>query len=283
MTVSQLLRQARELLPSGPYDNPTLDSILLLAHCMGKSKEQVYAALSDPVPRDVAEAYLHVVQRRSEGEPLAYILGKKEFYGLEFSVDPRVLIPRPDTEILVEWVLQENPGGQLRLHDCCTGSGAVAIACAANRMSWQVSASDISPEAGEVFAENWKNLIAPGIAQGITPWRQSDLLSALEPGEGDIITANPPYLESGECDEKAMEGWREPRMALDGGADGLDLIRKLIAQAAGILQKGGQIFIEAAHWQADSICKELRNNGFGNTGIRRDLGGLNRVSRGVKL
>jgi release factor glutamine methyltransferase len=280
LTVRGLLAEARDLLPAGEYDNPSLDALVLLAWSLGMSKEALYARLTDPVDPAAADEYLGLVRRRAAGEPVAYITGRKEFYGLEFAVGPGVLIPRPDTEILVEWVLESHDADRaLDLHDCCSGSGAIAGAIAARRPKWKVSASDISEDAGRIFRANWARLISPADP---SPWLKSDLLESLAAGSQDIITANPPYLTADECDQKDIEGWREPRLALDGGSDGLDLIRRLIRQAFGVLRTGGSVYIEAADAQADTVCRELVNGGFIQAEVREDLGKRRRVSRAVR-
>jgi release factor glutamine methyltransferase len=279
--IRELLAEARKLLPSGPYENPVLDSLLLLGNVMGLSKEQLYARLHDEIDDVLTADFLELIDRRRGGEATAYILGKREFYGLEFSVDSRVLIPRPDTETLVEWVLESHGASRLNLHDCCSGSGAIAIACADSRPDWVISASDISYEAGAVFELNWRRLIDPSASDPV-PWHRSDLLTALPAESQDIITANPPYLTRAECEKKEAEGWPEPRLALDGGEKGLDLIRTLVSQAMGALRPGGFIYIEAADWQADTICSMLETSGFSDIGVKTDIEGRKRISRGRK-
>lgn len=249
------------------------------------SREQLYARLSDCPGQESIERYDDFISRRAAGEPIAYLTGQKEFYGLSLRVDNRVLIPRPDTETLVDWVLashSEEPS--LCLHDSCTGSGAIAIALQQARPSWKVSASDISMESGELFRHNWEKIIGSP-----SPWQQRNLLSPLtDLGESkqtptssfQIITANPPYLTSKETADRLQAGWREPALALDGGREGIECARSLIVQAAQSLLPGGWLYLEAADFQIEQLCAIFKSVGFADLEYRRDLAGMKRVLRG---
>lgn len=262
-------------------ETPFLDACLLLAHYLGLSKESLLTRLSElapPLPADFYES----VRRRSDGESIAYILGKKEFYGREFIVDSRVLVPRPDTEILVEAALecgdfieQEHPG-RLAVHDACTGSGAVAVSIAVERPDWTVSASDISEAALEVARANATKLLGKTLLL-----RVSNLLSTVQ-GTFDIITANPPYVPSQETDALLRQGWKEPRVALDGGIDGLALIPELINQAYQLLVPGGFLLIETDSLQVPAVCAMFEKAGFVAIFIKKDLAGCDRVTGGRK-
>ncbi|AHC15572.1 peptide chain release factor N(5)-glutamine methyltransferase [Salinispira pacifica] len=281
LSLSRAVQLGRSLLPAGPYDSPGLDALILLCHSMNISKEQYYARMQDSLPQAAGELYARALERRISGEPVAYILGFKEFYGLEFRVNPGVLIPRPDTEILVDWVLESHPADSpLVIHDCCSGSGAIAIALAHMRPAWDVSASDISLAAGEVFGVNAAALVptSPPL------WFQSDLLESAAQREMKfhIITANPPYLTPAETRERELEGWKEPMLALDGGEKGLDLIQRLASQAHDLLEPGGWLYIEAADDQADAIEKLLKTLGYADLECKKDLAGMKRISRGRK-
>lgn len=279
LSLSQAVQLGRSFLPAGPYDSPGLDALILLCHSLSISKEQYYARMQDPLPEGRYGAYVQALERRISGEPVAYILGYKEFYGLEFQVDPGVLIPRPDTEILVDWVLESHPAHPaLRLHDCCSGSGAIAIAIAHMRSNWKVSASDISEAAGEVFRLNAATLVP----SSPPPWFHSDLLSSAgqKAMKFNIITSNPPYLTRQETRQREAEGWKEPMLALDGGEKGLDLIHKLASQALYLLEPGGWLYIEAADDQAEAIERLLKSLGYADLECKKDLAGMRRISRG---
>jgi release factor glutamine methyltransferase len=251
-----------------------LDASLILAFCFGVRRDELLARLPerlDSVPADFQALW----DRRLSGEPIAYLLGKKEFFGREFMVDSRVLVPRPDTEVLVMAALEVGdrlgPNSCPRVHDVCTGSGIVAVTLAAERPAWSVSASDISRDALEVAARNIA-LHAPG---KVKLW-QADLLANTPTGI-DIITANPPYVTSMETTGLLSLGWGEPRIALDGGADGLDYIRRLALEAKAVLGRGGYILIEMDPSQIaparDIFCSE----GYAEPRIWKDLSGKERV------
>lgn len=262
-------------------ETPFLDACLLLAHNLGLSKESLLTRLSEsasPLPSSFYEA----VRRRSEGESIAYILGKKEFFGREFIVDSRVLVPRPDTEILVEAALEcgdvverEHPG-RLSVHDACTGSGAVAVSIASERPVWTVSASDISEAALEVARANATKLLGKPLLLTV-----SNLLGAVT-GTFGIITANPPYVPSRETDALLWKGWKEPRLALDGGLDGLALIPELISQAFRLLEPGGFLLVETDSLQVPEVCVMFEKAGFVAIFVKRDLAGRDRVTGGRK-
>lgn len=257
-------------------DTPFLDASLILAKALGLTRDRILSSLNLELPA-LPELFAALWRRRLDGESVAYILGEKEFFGKSFRVDSRVLVPRPDTEILVEaaletgdW-LEANGISNLRLHDLCTGSGAVAISIAAERPRWKVSASDISRPALEVAAANSRRILAGEIVLS-----HADLLEGL--GPFDMIVSNPPYVPSGETDELLSRGWGEPRLALDGGRDGLDIVRRLAAQAGSALVPGGFLLIETDSLQVPYTCAILRSSGFDEIRIFRDLGGKERVT-----
>ena len=214
-----LALRSAELLNS---ETAFLDASILLAHCMGLPREKLLTCLPERIDSGVAEAFSGLWKRRMAGESIAYILGKKEFYGRDFVVDRRVLVPRPDTETLVAaalevgdaaFALKEGKGSSLpsfRLHDVCTGSGAVAVSLAAERPGWLVSASDISPEALDVARINASLLSGKEIRLTI-----ADLLCGIE-GPFEIITANPPYVPSLEADQLLGLGWGNPDLPWTG-------------------------------------------------------------------
>lgn len=276
MTVGRLLVEAKARLADS--DTPYLDASLILANRLGVSRETLLARLSEEceAPRGFEED----LARRALGESVAYILGRKEFFGREFRVDGRVLVPRPDTEILVEAALEcgstLSPSGSLRVHDLCTGSGAVALSIAAEKPGWSVSASDISADALAVACANSVALLGREI-----PLLQSDLCEGLE-GPFDLITANPPYVSGAETGVLLAKGWREPELALDGGVDGLDIVRRLVPGALRVLAPGGILLIEADGSQAETIHAMLENVGYESIRAWKDLAGFARVTGGSR-
>jgi release factor glutamine methyltransferase len=207
---------------------------------------------------------------------VSYIRRKKEFFSLEYYVDPRVMVPRPDTEILVEEALRLLESDPLiqRVHDACTGSGCVAIAVKHSFPTVRVSGSDISREALQVAAMNARRLLP---SPGIRLYR-SDLLARV-PGRYDLITANPPYLTDGEVENMRKIGWPEPALALRGGVDGTDFLRRLIRRALRKLRRGGYLLLEAAPTQMGMLQRQLADLGYGEIETIPDLAGRARVIR----
>ncbi|MDC7239467.1 MAG: peptide chain release factor N(5)-glutamine methyltransferase, partial [Spirochaetales bacterium] len=208
--------------------------------------------------------------------PVAYITGTKEFFGRDFHVREGILCPRPDTEVLIEEALAEIDRREYRrVHDLCTGSGCIALTLALERPDLEVSASDISPTVETVFAINRKALEADRVGFSL-----GNLLENIE-GPLDLIATNPPYLTTGETDERMEDSWKEPALALDGGDDGLDLIRIIIPDAARLLKEEGMLMIEADPRQMDAMESLMKDNGFNK--IRRicDLAGDERVILGI--
>jgi release factor glutamine methyltransferase len=254
-----------------------LDAELLAAHAFGMSRIELYAHFDRPLAAAELATYRDLVSRRLAGEPVAYLLGHKEFWSLDLLVDSRVLIPRPDSETLVEEGLDRFAGPGGRIADVGTGSGALALALAKERPEAQVFATDISPEALAVARANAERL---GLA---VTFGEGDLAQALVPtGLFDLMVANLPYIPSAEIDGLAADVRSEPRLALDGGADGLALVRRLIEAAPELLQPGGCLALEVGAGQAGAVEELLRGAGFGGIRSRRDLAGIERVVSGAK-
>lgn len=253
-----------------------LDARLLVQKACHASHERLLLTLGDGLTEEEEKEFRALLDRRKSHEPMAYILGHREFWDLDFLVDSRVLIPQPDTETLVAAVLDRiRPDSRLRLLDLCTGSGCVGITLACH-LSASVTLADISPDALAVAGENAGRLLA-------TPWEtvRTDLFSAL-PGTWDIIVSNPPYLTDRWIEEADDEVKREPRLALSGGgADGMDLIRRLVAGAPRHLSPGGTLALECDPRQAEEVLSLLRQSGFSGTSVARDLAGRMRVVLGV--
>ncbi len=262
----------------GENDTPFLDACLVFAHSLGIARSSLLARFPERLPPGLIPAsFAEAWKRRLAGESVAYIVGTKEFFGREFLVDQRVLVPRPDTETLVAAALElgDAPPRRLRVHDVCTGSGAVALSLAAERPGWRVSASDLSQDALDVAAANAARLL-PVAAAPLALFR-ADLLEGLA-GPFDLITANPPYVPSGETAALLARGWREPPLALDGGPDGLGLMPRLIGQAFRVLAPGGFLLIESDALQSPDIRDMFLKEGFGEVRVWKDLAGLDRIT-----
>jgi release factor glutamine methyltransferase len=222
-----------------------------------------------------------MVKRRRTHEPVAYLLGAREFYGRSFKVDARVLVPRPDTETLVDVALArtERVSLAMRALDLCTGSGCVAITLARQRPTSRVHATDLSADALAVARENAQRLGAYNVS-----FAQGDLFAAVArpPAPFDVITANPPYIPAAEI-ATLMPDVRdfEPKMALDGGADGLDFVRRIVDDAPAQLVPGGVLAMEIGAGEAPDAARLLEARGFKRVTITRDLARIERVVDGV--
>jgi len=221
--------------------------------------------------------YAALFERRLRGEPLAYILGEREFFGLNFKITPATLIPRPDTELLVELALQRIPQrGAFRVLDLGTGSGAIALSIAHARPDIEVTAVDASPEALEVAQENTRRLNI-----GNARLLRSDWFSALAGERFDLIVSNPPYIADGDAHLAQGDLRFEPRGALASGADGLGDIRRIVAGAKGHLHAGGWLLFEHGYDQAGRARELLGAAGYAGVFSARDLAGIERVSGGL--
>jgi release factor glutamine methyltransferase len=287
VTIREALRKGAALLRSAGVESPGLDTALLLGFVLKTTREKLIAHDTAPLDDDAAAEFGRLLDRRSEGECAAYILGSKEFWGLDFAVARDVLVPRPDTEILVEAALAAlGPAETNRspaLLDLCTGSGAVAVALKHERPFLEVYGTDISPKALAVARENAARLLRPGGPEGANTvhFLEGDLFEPVPPLRFDLITANPPYVPSAEIPNLSREVRLEPRLALDGGEDGLDLARRILENAPAFLKNGGRILMEADPGQMPPLARILTEKGCRNIRLHRDLAGLDRVIEGV--
>lgn len=285
-TVQQALLQARQ---SG-LDR--LDAQVLLLHRLGRSPHDrawLIAHDTDPLPAAVAQDFAALCRRRLQGEPVAYLTGQREFHGLELQVDARVLDPRPDTETLVDWALDAIAGQQApAVLDLGTGSGAIALALQHRRPDARIWALDASRDALAVAQANAQRLGLPvrflhGSWLADWPARQAAAAAFAPqgpalPGRFDLIVSNPPYIRADNPHLAALT--HEPLSALASGADGLDDIRTIAAQAPGHLLPGGWLLLEHGWDQADAVAAILRAQGFGQVGQRQDLAGHQRCTGG---
>jgi release factor glutamine methyltransferase len=251
-TVAEAIREVQSRLTGPEFDSPRLDAELLVGHVLGINRTRLLANLRDEFPAKTTHQLDPLVARRVLGEPISLLLGQREFYGLMFAVTPAVLTPRPETELLVEWALAWLAiHNSARVIDVGTGSGAIAIAIAANTPpSTEVLAIDLSGDALAIARQNAKVLVPDRIE-----FRQSDLLEALDE-KADLILANLPYLRPAQISER-RELQFEPALALDGGRDGLDLVRRLIDQLPSKLGPSGAAALELAPDQTQTVASIL--------------------------
>lgn len=265
-----MLEAATRRLEAAGVDSPRLDAELLLAKACDCTRSQIVARTIEPTAVQLA-VFEQLIARREAREPLAQITGFKGFRNIELAVDPRVLTPRPDTELLVAVAKVDRPCGVL---DVATGSGAVALALADELPDATITASDISPDALAVARAN-----AERLGKDVR-FIESDLLDAVE-GVYDIITANLPYVTTEELGQLQPEITKyEPRIALDGGADGLDIVRRLASTAPEQLKPGGMLALEIGSTQGSATVGILQDNGFEDIEIHQDLAGHDRVVSG---
>jgi release factor glutamine methyltransferase len=279
-TVESLLRWATEDFRARGIESPRLDAELLLARALGATRIQLVVNAKRPLAEGELGAMRELVKRRRGREPIAYILGEREFYGRTFRVDRRVLVPRPDTETLVSVALARTRAVSLSMRalDLCTGSGCVAVTLGRERPTASVFASDISVDALEVARENALRLGAYKVAL-----RQGDLYAAVEAERRfDLVTANPPYIQSDEM-ASLMPDVRdhEPRLALEGGDDGLTLLRRIVSEAPVHLTAGGVLAVEVGAGQAASVVSLLVASGLSRVEVEQDYGRIERVVSGV--
>lgn len=267
-----LLNEAAERLAKADASDARLDAEWMLAHCLKISRLMMLVELDAEVSEPDAKAYDMLVRRRAMGAPLQYVLGEAEFMGRLFVVDERVLIPRPDTETLCEAaILRLKPGS--RVLDIGTGSGALAVSVALATPLARVTAADISPGALLVAGQNAERLGAK------VSFVHSDLFSALGGCLYDVILSNPPYIPAGDLPGLQREVRHEPALALDGGTDGLDFYRRIVAALPGHLAGGGSLLLEVGDGQADDVAAMLAAR-FEKIEVLRDLAGLERVVTG---
>jgi release factor glutamine methyltransferase len=250
-------------------DSPRLTIELMLAHVLNKKRLQLYLEFERRLDEPVLDKLREMVKRRGAGEPLQYILGKTEFHGLEFQVDKRVLIPRPETELLVEQVISGcKDAGTVRIHDIGTGSGCIAITLAKKLPAAHLTATDRSAPALELAR---KNAAANGVSERIR-FVESDLFSAMGDQKFDWIVSNPPYIPASQANTLAREiRDHEPLEALFAGDDGLAIIRRIIAEAPPFLSPGGYVALEIGAGQSEAVQQLFRDAQYQVANVVKDL------------
>jgi release factor glutamine methyltransferase len=280
-TIGSLVKWATDDFRARGIENPRLDAEVIVAFALGIDRTRVIIESLRPLEAGELALLRELVKRRRSREPVAYLRGHREFYGLSFRVDSRVLIPRPDTEALVDVALgrTEHVSLSMRQLDLCTGSGCVAIAMARQRPTAKVFASDISPGALAVARENALRLGAYNVA-----FVESDLFASL-PADArfDVVTANPPYIATAEIPGLSPDIRDfEPRLALDGGADGLDVVRRIVAEAPRFLEPDGVLASEIGAGEAEGVRALFEERGYRDVRIDRDYGKIERVVSGLR-
>lgn len=274
MKIEELLKLGIKELNN--IDEASLKVKMLLANILGESKEYLIIHKNREISGNVEAGFLKYIERLKQGEPIQYIIGKTEFYGLEFTVNPSVLIPQPDTEILVEEVIDiynknyRIKNTKISILDLCTGSGAIAISLKKNLNNVEVFASDISKKALEVAKKN--------AIQNKTEinFIESNLFEKIEE-KFDIIVSNPPYIESDVLKTLSEEVKHEPVLALDGGEDGLDFYKKIAKEAKDYLKENGILALEIGFNQKESVIKLLEQEGYSSIYSKKDYGGNDRI------
>lgn len=250
-TVRRLLEWTEDFLRKKGTDAPRLEAQILLAHALGCKKIDLYVRHDEVAPEDKRAAYRDLVKKRAEGSPVAYLVGYREFYSLDFAVSSVVLVPRPETELLVQEALRLiKPLPSPRVLDVGTGSGCIAVSLAKQNKAVGLMAVDISPAALAVAAGN---AARHGVAERIA-FREGDLFAPATGEWFDVVLSNPPYIARDEFAGLDI-GVRdfEPRLALDGGVDGLDVYRRLAAQVAQVLRPGGTVMVEIGSMQEMAV------------------------------
>ncbi len=276
-TIQRILAWTTDFFGQKEIDAPKLEAELLLAHVLGVNRVRLYMEWDRPLSPEELTGYRAVIKRRAMKEPVAYITGERAFWSIELKCDARALIPRNDTETLVEKALDLlAKDSEAVVVDVGTGTGAIGLTLAHERKSITMTLVDISPEALALATEN---LTALELGERVKV-AQSDVLSAIE-GPVDLIVSNPPYIADSETDVMGEDVLKfEPRLALFAGKDGFDMIRRLVVEAHGKLRPGGHLLFEIGYRQGPDAAALTKAAGFEDVLVFKDLGGNDRVVSG---
>ncbi|MFN0084211.1 MAG: peptide chain release factor N(5)-glutamine methyltransferase [Blastocatellia bacterium] len=275
-TIAETMQRAGEALRAASIPNDLLDAQTLLAHALGRDRTYLIVNFNQKLTAEQVSTHRQLIARRAAGEPLQYITGHQEFFGLDFEVTPDVLIPRPETELIIEEALRIAEEDELRhpvILDIGTGSGCVALAIARELPEARVIAADISPAALRVAK---RNSVRHNLAVSLVG---SDLLGAFaETPFADLILSNPPYVAESEMAalQREVREW-EPRIALTGAADGLGFYRRLLADAPARLKSGGHLICEMGHTQSEAISAIVDRRQWAAPRLIEDLQGIPRT------
>lgn len=273
-TIEKMLSWMTSFFSRKKIAEPRLDAEVLIAHAVQKDRLYLYTHFDTPLSRAELNILRDAVHKRAAGICVAYIIGTKEFMGLPFHVDERVLVPRSDTELLVDTVLQARKEEKLRIGDVGVGSGAILLSVLHYRPQWSGIAVDISESALQVAKQNALQLALDERCI----YHCGDFLEPLYGVELDILVSNPPYIPSDDINKLTIEVRKEPRMALDGGTDGLDFYRRLVSDAKRCVVAGGLIAVEIGHDQAADVVALIKSvPEYTEPKVYSDLGGHDRV------
>ncbi|MGD8190367.1 peptide chain release factor N(5)-glutamine methyltransferase [Brevibacillus ginsengisoli] len=288
-TIREAHLAASSFLKESGSKDPQFEAELLLRHLLNMDRTAFLVSMPDPIEAEVVEKLADLCQRRANSEPIQYMLGVQEFYGREFMVAPGVLIPRPETEILIEQLLRHakrlwpDETQVLEVVDIGTGSGAIPITLSSERPGWRVSTVDISLEAIEIARQNAKSL---GVENQVR-FLHGDLVEPLlhEKAQLDILVSNPPYIPTADVEELDEEVRQfEPRLALDGGEDGLDFYRRICTALPQMMKPTSLVGFEVGIHQAQDVASLLQTIGqMEHVEIIPDLAGIDRVVIGYKV
>ena len=275
-TIGKLLASALTTL-DGPSSSPRLDAEVLLALCLGSTRTHLRAWPDEKISAEQAACFQALIARRAQGEPIAHLTGEREFWSLPLEVSAQTLIPRPDTERLVEVALTLIPPGEgVTVADLGTGSGAVAAAIATERPDCRIIATDVCHQALAVAGRNMTRLALDNVTL-----RQGHWCGALAGQRVALIVSNPPYVASADAHLQRGDARFEPRLALSAGDDGLDAIRDITASAAMHLIPGGALVIEHGHDQKLAVHDLFHHHGYRDVRAYQDLGERDRVVAGI--
>ncbi|MEP2776983.1 MAG: peptide chain release factor N(5)-glutamine methyltransferase [Luteolibacter sp.] len=269
-SVLETINGGAQYLEKRGVEDARLNMEHLLAHQLGCTRMQLYTQFDRPLEETELAPLRELLKKRGEGIPLQHLLGDVPFHGRDFICDARGLIPRPETEELVEMILKTLPSGQLDILDMGCGSGVLGLTLAAERTESRVTLADVSPDALALTRENAAKLGIENISL-----IHSDLFASV-PGKFDLIVANLPYVPAGEAATMARELSHDPALALFSGADGMDLLRNFIPGSVNFLKPGGVVALEIGHDQASQVRECLEKSGFTAIEVRRDLSGIAR-------
>ena len=283
ITYNNLYLDIRQQFLRAGLPDPTLESRELVCCASGKSREELSRDGRLYVPDTVEQQVRRLAQRHLDGEPVAYLIGEWEFYGLPLDISPAVLIPRPDTEVLATKLIDAARGaGSCRILDLCAGSGCIGLAAAANLPNARVLLGEYDEEALKICRQNIRrNRLTSRVASLKLDAREKPSRTL---GEFRFLVSNPPYIPSADIETlDASVREHEPRLALDGGEDGLDFYRVICEKWRDVLCENGMLFFEVGIGQADSVLRIMRSSGFGDIQIVKDLNNIPRVVYGTRV
>ncbi|MEP5569583.1 MAG: peptide chain release factor N(5)-glutamine methyltransferase [Halioglobus sp.] len=273
-SVQELLRSARDL----PGDSPARDVEILLCHCLDKTRTWLYTWPESEVPEAALQHFMQLIQRRYRGEPIAYLTGHREFWSLDLAVAPSTLIPRPETETLVEWALGLPLPDRAAVLDLGTGTGAIALALASEKPDWQVKGLDVSAEAVQLARDN---AITNNLKQ--VEFAQSNWFTSVDNDSFDLLVSNPPYVEQGDPHLSQGDVRFEPESALVAANAGLADLTTIVESAPDYLHEAGWLLLEHGFDQGPAVREILTQRGFSTVATRQDLAGQDRITGGQWL